>query len=187
MLSLRARRSSLAGLTTSVVLPAQWLLLIFLGDLSITLLPVGDRNDALLLTEQRSGLGHLFYRGQGDGLTQLGIALGAASFQSWIPSLQVGAGRRINRLFEKTLGQTFPRGASLKPSLRDRRRAKAQQNQGLSMVEAGGIEPRPKIFRQSPHTLSPRFAARPIAHGSGPYRRTRSDHLGAARPNALIG
>src|SRR5262245_38603846 len=26
---------------------------IFLGDLSITLLPVGDRNDALLLTEQR--------------------------------------------------------------------------------------------------------------------------------------
>jgi len=54
MLSLRARRSSLAGLTTSVVLPAQWLLLIFLGDLSITLLPVGDRNDALLLTEQRA-------------------------------------------------------------------------------------------------------------------------------------
>jgi len=29
----------------------------------------------------------------------------------------VGAGRRINRLFEKTLGQTFSRGASLKPSL----------------------------------------------------------------------
>ena len=33
-----------------------------------------------------------------------------------------------------------PGGASLNPSLRDRSKAKAQENQGFLMVEAGGIE-----------------------------------------------
>jgi hypothetical protein len=62
-------------------------------------------------------------------------------YRRWIPSLQVGAGRRINRLFEKTLRQASPQGASLKPSLRDRNKAKSQDNQSFLMVEAGGIEP----------------------------------------------
>jgi hypothetical protein len=74
-------------------------------------------------------------------------------YRRWIPGLQVGAGRRINRLFEKTLGGGESRKVSLKPSLGSRNKAKAQGSQGISMVEAGGIEPPSEFglaYRESP-------------------------------------
>jgi hypothetical protein len=43
-----------------------------------------------------------------------------------IPSLQVGAGRRMNRLFEKTLGVTAAIKVSLKPSLSASRKTKCR-------------------------------------------------------------
>jgi hypothetical protein len=55
---------------------------IFMRDLPITFLRVGDRNNTPLLIEQGSSLNHLFRGGQGDGLAQLGIALAADGLQS---------------------------------------------------------------------------------------------------------
>jgi hypothetical protein len=60
-------------------------------------------------------------------------------YRRWIP--QVGAGRRINRLFEKASEVATTGKVSLKPSLSARAKAKAQQSQGYLLVGAGGIEP----------------------------------------------
>jgi hypothetical protein len=53
----------------------------------------------------------------------------------------VGAGRRINFLFPKTLGVTTFIKVSLKPPPSERRQAKAKESEGSSMVEAGEIDP----------------------------------------------
>ena len=61
-------------------------------------------------------------------------------YRRWIPGLQVGTGRRTNRLFDKTLEVADLRKVSLKLSLSSRRKAKAQDFLDFQWSRRG-IEP----------------------------------------------
>jgi integrase len=67
-------------------------------------------------------------------------------YRNWIPGLQTGAGSKINAALASILLSPDGLRPSLKVSLSLPEEPKSQQTQGLSMVEAGGIEP-PSGFR----------------------------------------
>jgi len=56
----------------------------------------------------------------------------------------VGAGRQIKPTLREDSGSNVLPRSVPKTVLRDRRKAKAQENQGFLMVEAGGIEHAPE-------------------------------------------
>jgi integrase len=88
-----------------------------------------------------------------------------------IPSLRVGAGRRINRLFETTLRVKNARKVSLETSLATHEEGKAQEPQGDSLVEAGGIEPPSEgIPAMATTRLVRTLELAPIAPVDGLYR-----------------
>ena len=62
-------------------------------------------------------------------------------YRNWIPGLQAGAGSKINAALASILSSPDGLRPSLKLSLSLPEEPKSQQTQGLSMVEAGGIEP----------------------------------------------
>jgi hypothetical protein len=98
-------------------------------------------------------------------------------YRRWIPGLQVGAGRRINRWFEKTLGVIAPSEVNLQSSLRASRTAKMQDVRDFSMVEAGGIENPHQEGTVRNGRFSADFSGRFIYRTTGVYRHRANERV----------
>ena len=62
-------------------------------------------------------------------------------YRRWIPGLQTGAGKRVANLLDTKMGAQNPSVVSPDLSPSQKKKEKIPLLTGLSLVEAGGIEP----------------------------------------------